>query len=387
MKSRASLEINLELLKKNANLLKKINGDSFFCPMLKANAYGHGSASIAKALWEAGIKTLGILTVEEAESINNFIPEMDILIFSPLISKEDLSFIVEKKLIPVCSNWGDLENLAQLQKKIRIHLKFDTGFSRLGFKTDQAEKLLEFLKNHAFLHLEGIASHLVSGEELEDKNSFSKIQLQGFLNLTKYFPQAKKHLLNSSALISQFIHENSGNQSAKLNLGARPGISLYGIKPQVFFQNQSAKDKWKELNLQTVSCLKSQIVALQDLKKGDVVSYGACWKASRKTKIAVVSLGYADGFFRALGKKREVLFRGQKANVVGTVCMDFFMIDVTDIKEEKPLKLGEEVLIFGTDKLTVEDQAKAVKTIPYELFTSLGPRVKRVYTKTRGEDH
>ena len=374
MKNRAVLEINLKLLKQNAQLLKSMKAQSFFCPMLKANAYGHGSIPIAKTLESAGIKQIGVLTVEEALPIKKAIPKIDVLIFKPLLYKEDLSEIASKNLIAVCGNWIDLQNLAQLQKKIRLHLKLDTGFSRLGFKPDSIQKLLDFLKNNPQLKLEGLGSQLVSGEEIADKSSFSFSQLKKFLSLAKAFPHAKKHILNSSALISQFVH------SDKSDLGARPGISLYGIKPKVFFQNQKARDKWKSLSLQAVSCLKSQISALRDIPKGAPVSYKACWKAPRKSKIAVVSLGYADGFFRALGKKREVLFRGQKRPVVGAVCMDFFMIDLTD--EKKPIKLGEEVIIFGSDKsanLSVEDQAQALNTISYELFTSIGPRVKRIY--------
>ena len=147
MNSRAVLEINLELLKKNAQLLKSIQPQAFFCPMLKASAYGHGSVPIAKALWDIGVKQVGVLNSEEAWPIKKFLPEMDILIFNPLIPKEDLSWIVEKKLATICSNWTDLKNLARLQKKARIHLKFDTGFSRLGFSISSTQKLLEFFKN------------------------------------------------------------------------------------------------------------------------------------------------------------------------------------------------------------------------------------------------
>ena len=414
MKDRAILEINLDLLKKNAVQLQSMTAQAFFCPMLKANAYGHGAVFAAQALYDVGVKQVGVLTSEEALPIKKLLPNMDVLIFKPLLSKEDLSWIAEKHLIPVCSNWIDLKNLGQLQKKIRIHLKFDTGFSRLGFKLDSIQKLLEFLKNNSQIKLEGVGSHLVSGEELWDKSSFSFSQLKKFLDLVKFFPNKKNHILNSPALISQFVHQSSSSPqktqplesppdlqdlsfpqkqesdpasqtlSNAFDLGARPGISLYGIKTKVFFQNHKAKEKWNQLQLQAVSRLKSQIAALKDLEKGDSVSYGRHWTAPRKSKIAVVSLGYADGFFRALGKKREVLFRDQKTPVVGAVCMDFFMIDLTDIKGEKPIELGEEVIIFGKAKnsaLPIEEQAAALNTIPYELFSSLGSRVKRVYIK------
>ena len=376
MRSRAVLEINLDLLKKNAQTLKNIKPQSFFCPMLKANAYGHGAVFIAKALWDIGVKQVGVLSVDEAWPIRKALSKMDILIFSPLIHKDDLSWIVQENLTVVCSHWMDIQNLAQLQKKARIHLKFDTGFSRLGFNLNSVSQILDFLKQNPQLELEGFGTQLVSGEELGDKNSFSFSQLQQFLDLMKFFPNKKNHILNSSALISQFIHSDISD------LGVRPGISLYGIKPKVFFQNKTIKEKWSHLSLYPVSCLKSQIVAVHEISKDTPVSYGAHWKAPKKSKIATVSLGYADGFLRAFNNKREVLFRGHKRPVVGNVCMDFFMIDLTDIKTEKAIELGEEVIIFGADKLTVEDQAVAVNTIPYELFTSISSRVKRVYTKS-----
>ncbi|MDE0092259.1 MAG: alanine racemase [Oligoflexia bacterium] len=371
--SRAVLEINLSLVKKNAQILKSMTPHSFFCPMLKADAYGLGAVPIAKALSEIGVKQVGVLNFEEAWPIRKALPKMDILIFGSFIKKEDLSGMLENNLTIVCSNWTDLKNLAQLEKKARLHLKFDTGFSRLGFHLNSVSQTLDFLKQNPQLKLEGFGTQLVSGEELGDKNSFSFQQLTQFLSLAKNFPNKKNHILNSAGLISQFAHSDS------TDLGARPGISLYGIKPKIFFKNKAVEDKWNHLPLQPVSCLKSQIVALRELSKGAPVSYGAYWKAPKRSTIATVSLGYADGFFRAFGKKREVLFRGKNRPVIGAVCMDFFMIDLTDTDKEKPIELGEEVIIFEKDKLTVEDQATAINTIPYELFTSIGPRVKRVY--------
>ena len=376
MKSRAVLEINLERIKQNAQILKNIKPQSFFCPILKADAYGHGVIPIAKTLWDIGVNQVGVLNAEEAYPILKAIPKINILIFDPLIPKEELNWIVKNNLTIVCSNWKDLENLSNLNKKTQIHLKFETGFSRLGFQLNSAKKFYEFFKKNPLLKLKGIGTHLVSGEDLGDKDSFSFLQLKKFLKLIKLFPKAKNHILNSPALVSQFAHCDSSN------LGSRPGISLYGIKPKIFFQTKKAQKKWSQLNLQPVSCLKSHIVALQEIPKKTPVSYGARWKASKKSKIATVSLGYAEGFFRAQDhSKREVLFRGQRVPIVGTVCMNFFMIDLTNIKQKKPIRLGEEVIIFGSNKksLSVEEQATAINTIPYELFTSIGSKVKRVY--------
>ena len=372
MESRAVLEVNLSAVKHNARLLKSLAGDAFFCPMIKADAYGHGSTAIAKTLTEEGFNQVGVINADEARPIRENNSEIDILIFEPLFNSSDLLWVSQENLVLVCSDWASLKKLALLKKNFRIHLKFDTGFSRLGFALQESPQLLAFLKDHPLLKLEGIASHLISGEELYDHKSLTYKQLQSFLKLKKPFPNTKHHLLNSSGLISQYANE------LNTKLGVRPGISLYGIKPKVLFKNSKAHAKWDALSFTLSSCLKSRIIALRNISKGDPVSYGACWKAKKNTKIATVSLGYADGFIRAFSKQRKVLFRGKKRPVTGTVCMDFFMMAV---EEEKNVQLGEEVVIFDSQNLSPEEQAKDIDTIPYELFTSLGSRVKRIYKK------
>jgi len=374
MKHRAVLEVDLDLLKNNCKLLQKMTGDSFFCPMLKADAYGHGAVPIAKTLLAMGVKQVGVITVAEAWAIRESVKGMDILIFSPLLSREDLSWIFEEQLVVVCSQWEDLHNLSKFKKPIRIHLKFNTGFSRLGFPLSEAEEICKFLKDNPQIQLQALATQLIAGEDLEGVSSQQLIQ---FKNLKKYFSCSHFHVLNTSALISSFIHRKSG-------FGSRPGIGLYGVKPEVSFQNHSAKKSWNQLLFHPVSCLKSYIVALHSLPKGALVSYGGRWEASRSSQIAVVSLGYGDGLFRSVKSQRDVLLRGKKRSIVGTVCMDFFMIDVTDCFDGKqaPLQLGEEVVIFGQQGdhfLSPENQASASGTIVYELFVRLSGRIHRAY--------
>ncbi len=378
MKNRAVLEVDLNLLKQNCLTLKSLAKNLFFCPMVKADAYGHGAIPVTKTLLSIGVKQVGVISVGEAWAVRELVEDIDILIFGPVLNKEDLSWAVEEKLILVCSNWLDLESLSQYGKPCRIHLKFNTGFSRLGFDLSSVEKLDIFLKDNPQIQLEGLATQLVSGEELGDKESFSFCQTEELSKLHKVFSCSNFHALNTSALIADFVH--GGN----VHFGARPGIGLYGIKPEVFLKNEKAKPKWENLFLAPVSCLKSYIVGMHELNKGDPVSYGACWKASRPSQIATVSLGYGDGFLRNSNSIREVLFRGKRSPVVGAVCMDFFMIDVTDFanKREKPVQIGEEVVIFGRQGQTFlcpQDQAFKSGSIVYEFFCRLGPRVERVY--------
>ena len=383
MKARVVLEVNLSAIRQNVRLLQKINGKGFFCPMLKADAYGHGAVAIAKTLYQEGVKQIGVINADEAWSIREGLPEIDILIFSPLHKQEDLKWIIQEDIVLVCSDWTVLKTLSQLKTKVRIHLNFDTGFSRLGFQIQEAKKIQNFLKDYPHIQMEGLGSQLLSGEELLNKKTRTYNQLQVFLRLQKVFPNTKAHLLNSSGLISRYV-----NQSSYL-IGSRPGISLYGIKPKVYLKNNSLDNKtsenqlsqtrWKYLNFISSSCLKSQIIGLRTLSKGAAVSYGYLWVAKEETQIATVSMGYADGFSRSLGVQRKVLFRGKKRSVVGAVGMDFFMIALK--KEDQEVQLGEEVILFGHPDLTIEKQAQAISTIPYELFVSLGSRVERVYKK------
>ena len=163
--------------------------------------------------------------------------------------------------------------------------------------------------------------------------------------------------------------------------GARPGIGLYGMKPLIPFQNKTAEEKWEQLTFRSVSTLKSHIVNIHQLKKGGKVSYSGTWTASRDSTVATVSLGYGDGFSRSFSNKGHVLYRGKRVPITGRVCMDFFMIDVTDIPG-KPAHIGEEVVVFGQQKesvLSASEQAACIDTIPYELFANLGDRIKRHY--------
>ena len=406
MKPSAILQVNLSLLKKNCKTLQSLSPHPFFCPMLKAEAYGHGALPVAKTLFKAGVQQVGVINTQEAEPIKQSLKNLDILIFGPLLSLKDLTWIVKQKLVIVCSNWEDLKNISKLKQKVRIHLKFDTGFTRLGFYLKEASKLYDFLKQNPHIKLEGLGTQLVLGEELGDSKSFSFNQLLDFLKLKAYFPKVPFHALNTSAMLACFSHSStkgvydstkgvydskkgtrfypdlsdSRKQCKPLrDFGLRPGIGLYGLKPEILIQNKKAQKK--DLSLAPVSCLKSFIVGLHKIPKGRAVSYGGLWRAKKTSQVATVSLGYGDGFLRSSLAGRSVLFRGKKQPVIGTLCMDFFMIDVTNCKA--PIKLGEEVVIFGRQGsayLSPKEQAAFSGTIPYELLSRLGTRVKRIYT-------
>ena len=387
---RAVLELNLRGLKKNCRALKSLMpAGAFFCPMIKAGAYGHGAAAVARALIEEGARQAGVITVSEAWEIREFAPKpLNVLVFGPVLNREDMSWGLENSLVFVLSCWPDLEALAflsagQKAPAARAHLKFDTGFSRLGFAVSEAEKLKDFLQKNPQIRLEGLASQLTDGGDLGDEGGLSRRQLRRFLALRRVFPSVPFHALNTEAMISAWAHDLPHLS------GARPGLGLYGLKPEILFAGPRAAKKAAGLDLAPVSLLKSHVAAVRCLSKGDRVSYSGEWRAARPSTVIAVAMGYGDGFFRGPGAKwqgRQVLFRGQRVPLAGRVCMDFFMADVTECLKggQPPVRLGEEIALFGRQGgafLSVEEYARSAGATPYEAFVSLGGRVQREYTE------
>ena len=384
---RARLKIDTIALSKNARTLSKLVGKDFFCPMIKANAYGHGATPVAQVLLSQGFKKLGVISLAEALQLKSLskdlLKDVQIYIFGP-IKRSELKVISKENFIPVIGNKKDLEKIKAF--KISYHIEFNLGMNRLGFQKEEASALINYIQSHSDLNLKGVCSHLSQGEgvatELAEKNS-REHPIEVFKNIRTQFQKSfpKKslhfHLLGSSGGFSLWSHDKWES-----NLGFRPGISLYGLKPQLKFTSSKAREKYATLPLKKVSSLSAFVVQTQTLSIGESVSYGGTWTAKKKSVVAVVSMGYADGLPYNFSNKAEVLFRGRRVAILGRVCMDFFMIDVTQALEKGPLCKGEEVVIFGVQKnnyISVEEQAQKAETIPYELFTRVGNRVQREY--------
>ena len=440
---RAVLETDLSLIKQNGRLLMKLAEGRFFCPMVKTDAYGHGAIPVTKALREAGALFVGTVSAEEARQIHETLPDPpNILVFGPVSNLEEWEWIASarrrsggKTCLPVISNYEDLEcakkAAARTQKTAKealfpIHLKFDAGFSRLGFAVNEAEKVQAFLKNAPLLKLEGIALQLTEGAEAGLPGTVSFYQRKMLRELRLFFKAPTAHSLNTAALFAltkpiggparpkrasggPLAGEpaSGGRQGAgdaragaagggstgggsadggpadggpasggffpdKADDGARPGIGLYG--PFI-----------PACDLQIASSLKACIVNIRQIKKGAAVSYSGTWRATRDSVIATVSLGYGDGLLKTLSNKGRVLYRGRLCPLIGQICMDFFMTDITDAaKEGPPPRTGEEVLIFGSQmgkSFSAADQAALAGALPHELFAGLGRRVRRIYTE------
>jgi alanine racemase len=389
---RTFAEINLDHLSHNFFEIQKVanqtgSASKFLCPMVKANGYGHGDVQIAKHLEKCGVENLGVCLIEEGLLLRKSGVQADILVFRGF-DKYGAQKILDHHMIPVVSTWDQIHCLESIaDDPVSVHLKFNTGMNRLGFDPDQAEPLFTYFKNSKKLKLKAILSHFFNGEDAYLENGDSKKQTDQMELLLSFFKPLNvfAHLLNSGGIASLAkIHADSKNRSnhylQKNNWGFRPGLILYGYQPKNIFS---------ELNLKPVMSLKSVVNNIRDVKKGESVSYGAKWVADRDSKIAVVPIGYADGIHRLLSNKNQALFSGQAVPIVGRICMDFLMLDVTDVICHSNSHIqnkkydDEEVVLFGYDQdgqfLSAEKAAEAAQSITWEMLTSVGERVPRLF--------
>ena len=375
-------EINLSHLKHNYSVLYKMaNSPKFFCPMIKADAYGHGAIKIAETLSAFRPSHLGVGLVEEALELRENGIDSRILMFG-IFDQQSSDEIIRNNVTPVISDFSDLtflkEKLSATQK-FRIHLKFNTGMNRLGLDPAEAPRILKFLEANKNFELEGICTHLLNAEDAGAPGQTSSQQLLKFLPIEAQFKYSHPiaHALNSSALANVFLRTKNGkpNEPSEIStLGVRPGISLYG--GQVMTQETGT------LDLSPVMSLKSKLAAVNKVKRGEVISYSGKWTAKRDSIIGAVPLGYADGYFRGLSNSGEVLCHGFRVPVVGTVCMDYFMVDLTAVALKQKLQIGDEVVVFGKQKdnqILASDLAEKVGTISYEVLARISGRVPRVY--------
>lgn len=384
---RTFAEINLDHLAHNIGVLQKAFPSGFLCPMVKANAYGHGDVHLALFMERRGIKHFGVCLLEEGLLLRKNGVKADILVFRGF-DRVGAEKIVEYGLTPVVTSFAQLDYLeAAASTSVSVHLKFDTGMNRLGFDPKDGQKLYGRLWQNKKIRLKAISTHLYNGEDAADPNGKSAAQLKKLNSLAQLFKPFDIfcHALNSSGSLSrlQLKQEGISDPTHPLFLqdwGMRPGLMIYGYNT---LANQGVCD------LKPVMTVKAQVISLRTIQAGEIVSYGGTWKAERETIIAVAAIGYADGYHRLFSNQTSVLFMGKRVPVVGTVCMDYIMLDVTEVAKGRTLESfhEEDVILFGEDEkgqfLSAEELAKKAKSISYEMLTSVGARVPRVYV---GED-
>lgn len=384
MYRRTFAEINLDHLAHNIRVLQTAFPQApFLCPMVKANAYGHGDVQVGKFLETLGVKHLGVCLIEEGLLLRDAGVKAEILVFRGF-DREGARKIIQYNMTPVVSTWEHLEHLeAEASSPVGIHLKFDTGMNRLGFRPEEAQKLFNRLWQNKKIRVKALLTHLLSGEDSVQDQGQSAAQLKKLDEINAAFKPFNIfcHALNSAGIINLISLQKSGNNKhghplLLQNWGLRPGLMIYGYNPLA--------DKGI-CDLKPVMSLKSHVANYRYIKAGETVSYGGVWKAQQDSVIAVVPIGYADGYHRILSNQSKVLFAGQKVAVVGAVCMDYLMLDVTEVVKGRELDdfKDQEVTLFGYSSegifLSAEELAQGAKSITWEMLTSVGERVPRIY--------
>ncbi|MDW7674435.1 MAG: alanine racemase [Bacillota bacterium] len=369
-------EINLDNLAFNVKQIRHLVGNNVkVMAVVKSNAYGMGISGVLETLLEQGIDMFGVAILDEALFIRKKYPEIPILIFSytpfeysHLLIKHDITQTV------YCKEQAKALSIAakRLHKKARIHIEVDTGMGRLGFRPSRESiDIIYEIAELPNMQLEGIYTHCpYTNERNQEGYSFTQSQYDQFNDVVKNLEEKGisipiKHLCNSLGTVYyKQMHMDM----------VRAGIILYGSYPQ--FQDL--------LPLKPVMSLKAKIGSVKIIGPGENISYGRTFTTERETIVATLPLGYGDGYNRMLSNKGEVLVKGKRAPIIGTICMDQFMVDITDIPSK--VKIGEEVVLLGKqgdEEITIEEIAK--KTcgfINYEYMVLIQDRVPRVYKKS-----
>lgn len=361
------VQVDLSALKSNLQLLKNWNGSDFFCPMVKANAYGHGAVYVAQAVSEVGVDAMGVALVEEGLELRMAGIETPILVFAPF-DLAAASAMLTHQLTPVVSRFEDLEALASLKTKtpLDIHIKFNTGMNRQGFDESDLPRLRQALQNSAQINIKGLCTHLTHGEDVCSESDISEKQLQKLKSMSQGFSGCM-HAHKSASLSTYAKH----GRLKPPGIGARPGIAMYGLPHE-------GRDVGP--GLKPVLRWFTHLTHIHYVNVGDGVSYGSRWRASRRSVIGVVPIGYGDGYSRALSGKAPMLFRGKRVKNVGMVCMDYIMVDLTDAVQNGPPRAGEEIVLIGRqggDEISAGELAVIAGTISYEIVTAIRSRVAR----------
>ena len=374
---RCWLEINLSNLKNNIESIRSIiSADMDIICVVKANSYGLGAVNISKYLSSIGIKYFAVATLQEAldlrikGKINN---EIIILSWTPVLEKETL---IKYNLTQTLVDYDYAKKLNEQPGVVKCHIKVDTGMNRFGHKVNDIEifKKMYELKN---LNILGIFSHLCRVREFgEEPDNYTKTQISNFNNIISLLEKEGinvgiKHIMNSFGIL-RF------NDNIKYNM-VRPGLLMYGVSPDP--DNDQIQKLLNEYNFKPVASLKCKVMTVKIIEKGEKVGYNSKYTADQRTKIASISIGYADGLSFASSKNKfRVIIRNNLCPITGNVCMDSTMVKVpldSDIQE------GDEVTIFGLDKrgnLVNHKEFLSKSGAPIgETFSRLGQRITRIY--------
>jgi len=368
-------EVDLSAIRHNLAVVREIVGPQrLIMAVVKADAYGHGALPVAREVMKAGADWLGVALVEEAIELREGGIEAPILVLGPVFPSQAQA-VVERD-ISVCLFTEELASAlngaaSKGATKAKVHVKVDTGMNRLGIPSHKSLEFLSLLKKYPKVEIEGIYSHLATADTPESEFCF--LQMERFFQVERMLKEEKtksgiRHLANSAAIF--------GLEAARLDM-VRVGIALYGC----------TSGPRREIKPPLIPALswKTKVAHLRDVEAGDSISYGCTFVASKRSRIAVIPVGYGDGLPHGLSNKGEVLVRGRRAPIVGRVCMDMTMVDVTHIEG---VEIEDEVVIIGaqgSERITAEEVAEKLGTISYEVLCGIGKRVPRVHVNSIDE--
>jgi alanine racemase len=370
--NRAWAEINLDHIAHNVREIRRITDKKAeIMGVVKADAYGHGVMEVARTLLQHGVSRLAVSMLDEAVQLRKNGITVPILVLSYTDPRRSEEIILHDVTQAVFSHdlAGALSDAAvRLKRNVKIHIKIDTGMTRVGFMPGYSaiKNVLEINKLPRII-IEGLFTHFASADEREKEYTY--MQFERFMSICSelnrigvYIPI--KHCANSAAIV----------EFPEMHLDmVRPGIILYGMYPS------EEVDK-SRIDLRPAMTLKANVILVKDVEPNTCISYGRIFTTARASRIATIPIGYADGYTRMLSNKGKVLVNGEIAPVVGRVCMDQCMIDVTDLGSE--VKVGDEAVLFGSQgdsRIAIEEVAAAIGMINYEMVCIIGKRIPRAY--------
>ncbi len=361
----AWIEIDLTQFKKNIAIVKRAIGDVRLCLPIKANAYGHGLVAIATAAAESNVDYLAVAHVQEAMHLREAGIPTPIIVLGA-IHEDQIEALLNYELEFTLSSPYKARFVAtwceRFQKVARVHLEVDTGMRRTGMRVDTARQLYAELKANAWFHVVGIYSHLATGNSPHDETALRQIHEFSAMLADEPFNDAKllRHLANSSA--TQYLPSSYFDM-------VRPALLCFGYRAG----EVAAFD-----GIAPCFSLKARVSYFKFVEEGEGISYGHTHCANKRTRVVTVPVGYGDGYRRSLSNRGAVLINGQRYPIVGTVCMDQFMVDIGD----DSVYVGDEVVLIGTQgnqSISVQEIATICETIPYEVLCLFNDRIPRKY--------
>ena len=380
MNNTSYIELSKKAYKSNILFLKKVNGkDVKISSVIKGNAYGHGYEPIIKLAESSGINHFSVFSAFEAQQAFKFTSsESDIMILG-FIAEEDLNWVIKNEIEFYIFSYEGLKKsikaATNLNKKAKVHLELETGFNRTGLETEEFDKTISLiLKNPKHVEVTGICTHFAGAESIANYVRVQN-QLSDFIKFNKYFSEKginAKHLHTASSSAS-LLYPNM-----RFNL-VRIGIVQYGFWPTqevLISRNNQYGDK--ESSLKRVISWKTEIMSIKSVSKGEFVGYGNSFQAPKDMKIAIVPVGYNNGYSRSLSNRGHVLIHGKRADVIGVVTMNTISVNITDIKNAE---IGDEVILIGNhnkQRITVASFSEMSNNLNYQTLVRLPDNIPRL---------